>query len=588
MPFKILLLILLSLLCYKKVIAQTYTRDLNALFQKCKQTRLDSAHRLIVSFLRKHEVSFVRKKEVIQTPKKFYKFCDEFREICNQNQHQALLRRLKIIALIDKLKYQKATLPTVEKAFYKLFDELVEAQDYSAALSCLLELGLIQGVYNQNLQAIKILFFAEKFAEKHHLLKDVAMQSVLKTIGYYLWEFDISALSIQYFKKSLETTFSLRDDSLIVLNGIGINYQKLHDFKQSNQYFQAGARFAQHIGNHLFGIIIKGNIAVNLFKTGNLDQAYAYAEQDKNASLEEKIWENAVGAMYWLVQIELKRNNFAHAKILLDSLDAVVGKTNDKRFVAQRRQKEATYFYYQALKNTEKSLLAYQEFVRYDSLFQAYANKNKISELKLMADVQLYTQEMENKNKEKQLISILFGLTIIVLLLIIAGLAWHFYRKVKKAEQNNLRQAQEIKTLKQQLFEQIADINQQNTGLKDVIIHATLENEHETLEFDTEKLEVKKEDIQFLRNFNLTQKEQWKAFKTSFLKVYPMFEQDLATKMDTISQAELRLMMLHKLGLNSHEIRKTLLISAESVRTGKYRLYKKLGISSAEELNKML
>jgi DNA-binding CsgD family transcriptional regulator len=46
--------------------------------------------------------------------------------------------------------------------------------------------------------------------------------------------------------------------------------------------------------------------------------------------------------------------------------------------------------------------------------------------------------------------------------------------------------------------------------------------------------------------------------------------------------------MLHKLGLNNNEIAKTLLISPDSVRTGKYRLYKKFGVSSAEELDKVL
>ena len=110
----------------------------------------------------------------------------------------------------------------------------------------------------------------------------------------------------------------------------------------------------------------------------------------------------------------------------------------------------------------------------------------------------------------------------------------------------------------------------------------------EILEFDTENLEVKQEDLEFLKNFNLSKKDQWNVFKTSFLKIYPDFEQKIISKMGETSSAELRLMMLHKLGLNSSEIASMLLISSTSVRTGKYRLYKKLGINSVEELDNLL
>lgn len=592
---RILLFNILFLLISLKTIAQNYGQDFQALYQKCTQIRLDSAHRLIVGFLRKHEVSFVRKgkSKVIQTPQKFYKFCDEFKAICTKNNQKALLRRFKIIELIDKLKYENTSPAQTEKDFYKLFEELVATQDYSAALSCLLEAGLIQGFYEgnkQNIQVVKMLFFAEKFAEKHALSKDVALQSIFRIIGYCLWEFDIPELSTQYFKKSLRTGFSTRDDSLIVLNGIGINYQKLNNFQASNQYFEQASKVAIQHKSITFEAIIKGNMAVNLFKTGDFDLAYQYALQDKNASLQNELWENAVGAMYWLVQIELKRQNFSHAKILLDSLDGVASKIKDKSFKVQKRQKEATYLYYQALKDTEKTLVTYREFVHYDSLFQEYANKNKISELKLTAEVQLYAQEMEDKRQEEFFRNRLFVGVVLVLLGIMAVLGWYFYQKIKKSAQNNLIQAQEIKALRQQLFEQLANINHQNTTLEGIITQQSVEKQTitEALEFDAENVIVKFEDIQYLRNFNLAYKEQWSVFKESFLKVYPTFEERITTQIGTVSNAELRLLMLHKLGLSNAEIAKSLLISPESVRTGKYRLYKKFGISSNEELDKIL
>ncbi len=587
MYLKILLITCFFYLNHIIVKSQPYQKEIPNLFKKCTQIRIDSVHRIITAFLRKNEISFIRKGKIVQTPQKFKNFCKTFEDICLKNNHQALLRRLKIVELIDNLKHQKATSEQAKQAFEKLFEKLILVGDYSAGLSCLLEAGLIQGFYNnnqhRNVQVVKMLFFAEKFAEKHALSKDIALQSVLRIIGYCLWEFDIPELSTQYFKKSLQTGFSTRDDSLIVLNGIGINYQKLNNFKKSNQYFEQAYKFAKQYKSIVFEAIIKGNMAVNLLKTGELDLAYQYALEDKNTSLQQGLWENAIGAMYWLVQIELKRNNFAHAKTLLDSLEGVAGKIKDKSFSIQKRQKEATYLYYQALKDTEKTLVAYREFVHYDSLFQEYANKNKISELKLTAEVQLYAQEMQAKEQEKQKTYVFFYLVVSILVLSTFFITYYFYKKSKK-------QKQEIKYLKQQLFTQIKTINQQNEEIQTILPpqNNTQEQETETLEFDAENLEVKETDLQHLRNFNLAYKEQWVNFKESFLKIYPTFEKKLHDKVGILSNAELRLLMLHKLGLGNIEIAKTLLISPESVRTGKYRLYKKFGISSNEELDEFL
>lgn len=578
---RLLLLVFLIGLQQLPLSAQTYKEDLPKLYQQCAKTRSDSAHRLIVSFLRHYEVVFTRKPRLIETPEKFYKFCDEFRALCLQKQDARLLNRLKIIELIDKVKFQKKTAKEVDKAFYQLFDELVLAKDYSAGLSCLLELGLLQGFLNDRLQALKVLFFAEKFAEKHQLQKDIALQSVYRSIGFFLWEVDVFGLSSQYFKKSLATGYATSQDSLVMLNGIGINYQKMNDFATSMQYFEQASKYALHIKNTLFNTIIEGNNAVNYLKTGDLDKAYRAALHYKNVSLQNNLLENALGAIYWLVQIEIKRKDLNHAKRLLDSLDWVVGKVQDSRFVSQRRLKEARYLYYQALKDAEKSLLAYQEFVQADSLFRVYANKNKITELQLTAEVELYAKEMTEKEQEKRRNAWTFGIVISLLSVLTVVLVGYFYRKGK-------RQDKEIQRLRQQLFAQIQTINQQNENIQTFIPKAIIEQETESLEFDVARIEVKDEDIQHLRNFNLAYKEQWISFKESFLKVYPTFEQNLNEKIGTLSNAELRLLMLHKLGLSNTEIAKTLLISPESVRTGKYRLYKKFGISSNEELDRIL
>ncbi len=625
MPFKNLLF-LLFIFYYNIVFAQSsaesppknfdftpYDNDFEKLYQNCTKTRLDSAHKLQIAFLRKYYV--------IRDKKRLYDYCGKFKNKCLKDNNKALLRRLLVIETVDKLKYQKPTPTQVETAFNALYDTFLEENDVSAALECLLEFGLFPHKEKTDIQALKILFFAEKFAQKNNLQNDISLQGILYRIGYILWDFDMPILSIKYLKKSLETNKTNYSDSLITLNAMGINYQKLNDYQNSIKYFDVVSALAKKGKSDIFYAVVLGNAAVTLHKLGEQNKAFAYATQDKEMCFREKLWSNAVGALHTLIRIEIKRNNLENAKILLDSLDNVALKANDKHFISQKRQKEAAFLYYQALKNHEKSLSFYKEFVYYDSLAQEYANKNKISELQLAAEVRIYQQEMDEREKDKQSINVLFVISIILLILLIVFVGFFVNKKIKTIEINkkvveniNKTQAQEIAILKQQIFAQLADIKQNNNSLQAIILpknnpedikedinqigkdidnanpQKEIHNENlvENLDFDTENISVKEEDLQFLREFNLTKKEQWSIFKVSFLKVYPNFERKIITKMGEVSNAELRLMMLQKLGLDNNEISQMLLISANSVRTGKYRLYKKLGLSSAEELDNFL
>jgi DNA-binding CsgD family transcriptional regulator len=105
------------------------------------------------------------------------------------------------------------------------------------------------------------------------------------------------------------------------------------------------------------------------------------------------------------------------------------------------------------------------------------------------------------------------------------------------------------------------------------------------------KLEVasdSSENIEFLKNYNLSQKGNWEEFKIIFNSIYPNFQLNIASKINSISSAETRLLMLHKLGLSSKEIADILFISADAVKKAKYRLYKKIGISTVLELDNFI
>lgn len=78
----------------------------------------------------------------------------------------------------------------------------------------------------------------------------------------------------------------------------------------------------------------------------------------------------------------------------------------------------------------------------------------------------------------------------------------------------------------------------------------------------------------------------WEKFKLYFNSVYPDFVFGLKTKFPNLSSAELRLVMLAKMGLNTKESATILGISIDAVKKGRYRLRKKFDLSG-EQLSEM-
>lgn len=179
----------------------------------------------------------------------------------------------------------------------------------------------------------------------------------------------------------------------------------------------------------------------------------------------------------------------------------------------------------------------------------------------------------------------IFGVLILSLILLLVK---NLYKKIGLAEKEKTEitkiskdQAVEIAKLKIQLLDQLQVIKEKNNNYQELQLLQTkikVDAKNEILLNDNDNIEV-------LKNFNLAQKENWQDFKKTFTTIYPNFENNINSKISSISSAESRLLMLHKLGLSSKEISNMLLISPNGVKKAKYRLYKKIGINKVQELD---
>jgi hypothetical protein len=93
------------------------------------------------------------------------------------------------------------------------------------------------------------------------------------------------------------------------------------------------------------------------------------------------------------------------------------------------------------------------------------------------------------------------------------------------------------------------------------------------------------DDIDALFQAALATETDWSRFQQHFEKVFPGIVNRLKMEYHELSIAELRLVMLTKMGLKTNEIANFIGISADSVRKLRYRLKKKMGFSEEELLD---
>ena len=84
--------------------------------------------------------------------------------------------------------------------------------------------------------------------------------------------------------------------------------------------------------------------------------------------------------------------------------------------------------------------------------------------------------------------------------------------------------------------------------------------------------------------YNLQDDNNWENFKKYFEQVHKNFNSMVKNKFPDIMANELRLMALLKMNLSSKEIANILNITPEGIKKARYRLRKKMNISSDESL----
>ncbi len=397
--------------------------------------------------------------------------------------------------------------------------------------------------------------------------------------------------ALNYYSKALQL-FKEQGDTMNVAGtttNIGSIYIQLGQNEIAETYYQSGYELFESIGS-LEGM---AHSQLKLGLLGLLNHNYLEAQKHLTSSLEiqkelEVIYSGSKS--FFLAETYI---NLGIALLSLDLLtDAEINlitgyniakNANQYRLIALASENIS-----RLLQNKEK----YRDALEYFQIFKQYSdsslNEESIRnlaqvEMQLEFNTKLKEEELERKieiqkERRKNLIYIIISVGLF-LLLIIVGLLLKLEKTGKrKAELEKDNLSSKLEHTNKELTTYVMYLLRKN----EFIISIAEKLKVARLEAKTENKKIMTELIKELES-NSTM-ISWEEFEVRFQQVYTGFYKKLNIEYPDLSPNEMRLCAFFRLNMTTKEIAAITYQSINSITVARYRLRKKLGITSDENL----
>ncbi len=312
-----------------------------------------------------------------------------------------------------------------------------------------------------------------------------------------------------------------------------------------------------------------------------LDQGLAYLLEARSLS-KDPIMINDVVAN--LVYAYSRMKKYELAEVYLDS--AIAGNDTIDNDYTLRGIYDIAVEMYEARGEPGKAMAYLRKEYQLDKQLSGKEVKEKIEILEL---------ESENAKKERQILLLekektetnlkytIAGLLFLFALMggVIIFLVMRFRVRGAKLKSNQLRMALEHKN--RELASYAVNFVQKNE-----MINNMKEKVNELNKKISPSNKQALKEISSIINDSFRADKEWENFKLRFEEVHGGFFSTLAQKCPNLGNAEVKLCALIRLNMNLKEASQILGISPDSVKTSRYRIRKKLGLSTEENLSSYL
>jgi hypothetical protein len=398
-----------------------------------------------------------------------------------------------------------------------------------------------------------------------------------KFFGYIMYTVEDDS-AIDFLKKSLQYSTKDSSDAAGVLNAIGNCYLKKNELSTAMSYFKKSETMSLKIGDSIRYAKIQGDKALVFENKGNTAEATRLLKEDILYSQKLNVEKNEMYASILLAKILLKSGNQNEANKILEKAEIIA---NSKSYY-RSSLKEILELKLKGIdgKNPEEELKIRRQLNKIEEDLlktngSSVLRKSNWLIQKIKYENEVKKNQLELKNQEKKaVIFIIIGVIAIVLSLYIYVSS---KRKLEEKKQKLAKYENERLVLEKKLKNANYDLDKYVEYLRNknnqIAILTTEINEIKSLSSDSLK---EKGKLQEILNSHLMTDENWSAFKQEFKKQHRIFYESLTENFPDLTESNLKIVMLLKLGFTNYEIATLLGVTIDAVKKSKQRLKKKL------------
>ncbi|GGF04186.1 hypothetical protein GCM10010984_21890 [Chishuiella changwenlii] len=417
----------------------------------------------------------------------------------------------------------------------------VKASDNETEMATLLNnLGLVQWRLENNTAAMECYTEAAILAEKNDMKRLLGLTYtnralILKEQRNFKTAFNYNNVAIQLFKEINEPK-----DLAIAYNNQGQIYRYSKNYNAALKFYLLSLEECKKI-NYTEGMA-----------TAYQNLSYVYAKQGNK--------KEAIEAGHKCLNLSYKVKSKVRISEGLRELS-----NNYDLFNVQ----DSALYYFKKHYDVEKDIMDANQ-------------SNLLSQYQANLGIEVKNLRIKNLQNEKKIANSRFMLTAVSVLAVLLISAFFVYRYLSIIKFRKKQLEIDLENSKQL-------IHVKEEELKTYIIDLTNKNNiiHQLQEPD-KKVTNPEYNIDDLLEEKIFTDDGWDRFKKRFAAIYPDFFSKITQSDISVTEAEVRILVLMRLKLNGNDMANTLGISPQSVRVCKMRLKKKLQISGYQTVEEYL
>jgi hypothetical protein len=414
----------------------------------------------------------------------------------------------------------------------------------------------------------------------------------LHAIANFHYHIDDVETAQRILLEAIQFTFTSTSEEVNMTNTLALTYQQLGDDKRALTYFTKALTTATATKDSVWMGIVSGNIGAIFFREKKYDEAISKLAFDYEQSLKYEQWYSAGTALSTLIKCYLVKEDLARAATLLKLCEPLAKKVDELVLWIDFYDNMALLH---EKKNQPKIALTYrkQYDVAKDSL-DVINNRAAVNQVKLKWEMEKYVGEV-NKLKAEAGMEVFKrnALIAVLFLLMVISILTYNRQVLKRRKEKELFEKQEALLLSektrteeelQHASEALVQYTENLKEKNEIIEEFKTEVEQLQLQLGGSADKEKIEHLEKLMQTHIMTDETWDEFKRLFEKVHSGFLFRLKERFIQITETDIRLLTLIKLGLGNREMANMLGVTTEAIKKSRQRLRKKISLPEDQNL----